>query len=45
MGALADAMDLSAPFLFGTALLGVTAWQCLRRANAIPTAAAARERD
>jgi MFS family permease len=39
MGALADAVDLAAPFLFGAALLGVTAWACLRRAN---TTAAAR---
>ena len=39
MGALADAVDLSAPFVFGAALLAVTAWRCHRRAHA--TAAAA----
>ena len=31
MGALADVVDLSAPFLFGAALLAVTAWACHRR--------------
>jgi MFS family permease len=35
MGALADAIDLSAPFLFGAALLAVTAWACHRRAHAM----------
>ncbi len=35
MGALADAIDLSAPFLFGAGLLAVTASQCRRRANAL----------
>jgi DHA1 family multidrug resistance protein-like MFS transporter len=35
MGALADAVDLSTPFLFGAALLTVTAWQCRRQANAL----------
>jgi MFS family permease len=33
MGALADAVDLSAPFLMGAALLAGTAWQCGRRAR------------
>jgi hypothetical protein len=33
MGALADSVDLSAPFLFGAALLAATAWQCRRRAS------------
>ena len=33
MGALADALDLSAPFLLGAALLAGTAWQCRRQAN------------
>ena len=33
MGALADAVDLSAPFLFGAALLMATAWQCRRQAS------------
>jgi MFS family permease len=31
MGALADAVDLSAPFLMGAALLAGTAWQCRRQ--------------
>jgi MFS family permease len=43
MGVLADAVDLSAPFLFGAALLGVTAWACLRRANALAAAAGGRD--
>ena len=43
MGGLADAIDLSAPFLFGAALLGVTAWQCYRSANAMTVAAAGRD--
>ena len=38
MGALADAVDLSAPFLFGAALLTAMAWQCRRRVNAISAA-------
>ncbi len=38
MGALADAVDLSAPFLFGAALLTAMAWQCRRQANAISAA-------
>jgi hypothetical protein len=33
MGALADAVDLSAPFLMGAALLVGTAWQCRRQAR------------
>jgi MFS family permease len=33
MGTLADAIDLSAPFLLGAMLLTVTAWRCHRRAN------------
>jgi MFS family permease len=41
MGTLADGIDLSAPFLFGAALLGAMAWQCRRRANAMAMAAAA----
>lgn len=45
MGALADAIDLSAPFLFGAALLGVTAWQCCRRANVMARPVAAGGRD
>lgn len=36
MGALADAIDLSAPFLFGAALLAVVAWSCRRHANLLP---------
>lgn len=35
MGALAHAVDLSTPFLFGAALLMATAWQCHRNAGAI----------
>ena len=38
MGALADAIDLSAPFLFGAVLLAATAWQCHRGANAMSAA-------
>lgn len=41
MGALADAVDLSAPFLVGATLLMVTAWQCSRQANAMSTAVTA----
>jgi predicted MFS family arabinose efflux permease len=37
MGALADAVDLSAPFLLGAALLAVAAWLCLRWARALAT--------
>jgi len=36
MGALADAVDLSAPFLLAATLLAVTAWRCSRHASAIP---------
>lgn len=39
MGALADAIDLSAPFWFGAALLAVTVWRCHRRAGAMAAAA------
>jgi predicted MFS family arabinose efflux permease len=35
MGALADAVDLSAPFFVGAALLAASAWRCVRRAKAI----------
>ena len=35
MGALADAVDLSTPFLFGAALLIATAWQCRRQARVL----------
>jgi MFS family permease len=38
MGFLADAVDLSAPFLFGAVLLVATAWQCRRQASAMSTA-------
>jgi MFS family permease len=37
MGALADGVDLSTPFLVGAALLMVVAWQCRRQAKAIST--------
>jgi MFS family permease len=42
MGALADAIDLSAPFLFGAALLTVVAWSCRRHANLTPANVVAR---
>lgn len=45
MGALADGVDLSAPFLFGAALLTATAWQCRRQANAISVAVTTVRRD
>jgi len=45
MGALADAIDLSAPFLFGAALLTATAWRCRRHAKAIAAVVAAGGRD
>jgi len=35
MGALADSVDLSAPFLIGAVLLTATAWQCRRQAKAL----------
>ena len=35
MGALADGVGLSAPFLVGAALLTATAWQCRRQASAM----------
>ena len=38
LGALADAVDLSASFLLGAALLAVSAWQCGRRARALAVA-------
>jgi DHA1 family multidrug resistance protein-like MFS transporter len=38
MGALADGVDLSTPFLVGSALLAIAAWQCRRQANATSTA-------
>ena len=41
MGAIADAIDLSAPFLMGAVLLAGTAWQCRRRAGAVAAASAA----
>ncbi|MGH7315734.1 MAG: MFS transporter, partial [Candidatus Rokuibacteriota bacterium] len=41
LGALADAVDLSTPFLLGAALLAMTAWQCHRRASAMAATAAA----
>ena len=45
MGALADAIDLSAPFLFGAVLLAAVAWQCGRRANAMTTVTVSGGRD
>jgi DHA1 family multidrug resistance protein-like MFS transporter len=38
MGALADGVDLSTPFLVGSALLMMVAWQCWRQAGAMLTA-------
>lgn len=38
MGALADGVDLSTPFLVGSALLMMVAWQCRRQARALLTA-------
>jgi len=38
MGALADGVDLSTPFLVGSALLLMAAWQCRRQAKAMLTA-------
>lgn len=37
MGALADGVDLSTPFLVGAALLIMVAWQCRRQAKVILT--------
>jgi MFS family permease len=37
MGALADGVDLSTPFLVGSAVLMMVAWQCRRQAKAIST--------
>lgn len=45
MGALADAIDLSAPFVFGAVLLAAVAWQCGRRANAMPPVTVSEGRD
>jgi MFS family permease len=42
MGFLADAVDLSTPFLFGAVLLMATAWQCHRQASAMSAAVTAR---
>jgi MFS family permease len=42
MGALADAIDLSAPFLTAAALLAGTVLQCRRRAGAMAAASAER---
>jgi MFS family permease len=43
MGALADAIDLSAPFLVGAVLLAGAAWQCRGQANTMSPATIARE--
>ena len=45
MGAFADAVDLSAPFLFGAVLLAAAAWQCRRQANTMSPAAVAGGQD
>ena len=39
MGALADAIDLSAPFILGAALLAAAAWGCRRAAAVLPESA------
>jgi predicted MFS family arabinose efflux permease len=44
MGAVADAIDVSAPFLFGAALLAVMAWRCRRHTKFAANAVAAGER-
>ena len=38
MGALADVLDLSAPFLVGAVLLAGAAWQCRRQADTMSSA-------
>jgi MFS transporter, DHA1 family, multidrug resistance protein len=38
MGALADVLDLSAPFLVGAVLLAGAAWQCRRQSNTMSPA-------
>jgi MFS family permease len=45
MGFLADAIDLSAPFLFGAVLLAATAWQCRRQAGTMSAAVTVGGRD
>jgi MFS family permease len=45
MGALADSVDLSTPFLVGAALLTATAWQCSRQANAMAAAVIVERRE
>ena len=45
MGFLADAVDLSAPFLFGAALLAGTAWHCRRQAGVMSDAITVGGRD
>jgi hypothetical protein len=43
MGYLADAIDLSAPFLFGATVLAATAWQCRRHASAMSATVGGRD--
>jgi MFS family permease len=45
MGFLADAIDLSAPFMFGAVLLTATAWRCRRQARAMSAAVTPAGRD
>ncbi len=45
MGGLADAVDLSTPFLFGAALLTAMAWQCRRQASGISAVVTPERRD
>jgi MFS family permease len=44
MGAVADAVDVSAPFLIGAALLAGAAWQCCRYTRAATAASVAEAR-
>jgi len=45
MGALADAVDLSTPFLLGAALLTAMAWRCRRQASGMSAAVTTERRD
>jgi len=45
MGALADAVDLSTPFLLGAALLTAMAWRCRRQASGMSAAVTPERRD
>ena len=45
MGVLADAVDLSTPFVVSAALLVATAWQCRRHTTAMTAANIAMKSD